>query len=158
MSNNSPVRRRLDRFSPDDAEFLLVWLGQNPVGDNLALQILEDLEDLHKRENCSAAAILSSEWSRVEAEEMQPKEIARRLRNALQARLHPYRVAHEAGFDDLVKRLGLPAEARLKAPQNFEGKTFQLQIEFSDLEGLRETLQRLQSSIQQGPWREIWNF
>jgi len=168
MSKNPPseypaldspaVRRRLERFSPEDAAFFTAWLGENPVGANLSLQILEDLEDLLKREGRGLSEILSSELSRIEGEELPPKEIARRLRDALQVRLHPHRLAHEAAFSGLVRRLGLPSGARLKAPQNFEGRTFQLQLEFSNLQNLHQILQDLQRSVQEGPWDEIWDF
>lgn len=153
------IERRLKRFPPDEAKALGLWLQDKPLGINLALQFLEQISDLKVKTGKSAADLLSELLEEVSAKDLQSKELGRRLRDAADRRLHPQRHAHELAFETWQKGLGLPSGARVKPPQNFEGKTFTLQVEFSDPDSLRLALEALKLSLENAPaWREISRF
>ncbi len=153
------VARRLKRFSPNEARALEEWLEGKPVGINLALQILEQLEDLSKKAGKTPSILLEELLEEVSAKQLTSKELGRRLRDALDRRLHPQRHAHELAFEAWTKRLGLPRGVRVRPPQNFEGRTFCLQVDFSSTEELRELLQAVADGIPAAAaWAELQQF
>ena len=147
------VERRLKRFSPQDSKVLADWLRSKPVGINLALQFLEQIEDLAKITGKTPASLLSELLVEVSASELHSKELGRRLRDAMDRRLHPQRQAHEAVFAAWVEGLMLPPGVALKPPQNFEGRTFCLQIPFSTPQDLAQAIEGVEVSLEQS---EIW--
>ncbi len=150
------VERRLKRFSPQDSKVLADWFRSKPMGINLALQFLEQMEDLAKITGKSPASLLSELLAEVDASELHSKELGRRLRDAVDRRLHPQRHAHETTFAAWVEALKLPPGVVLKPPQNFEGRTFCLQIPFSSAEDLAQALQGMEASLQQADaWAQI---
>ena len=150
------VERRLQRFSPQDSKVLADWFRSKPMGINLALQFLEQIEDLAKITGQSPASLLPELLAEVSASELHSKELGRRLRDAVDRRLHPQRHAHEAAFTAWVEGLKLPPGVLLKPPQNFEGRTFCLQILFSSPGDLAQSLQGVEDSLQQvDAWAKI---
>lgn len=153
------VERRLKRFPPEEAKVLAEWLQSKPIGINLALQFLEQISDLKTKTGQGAAVLLQELLEEVSAKDLHSKELGRRLRDAVERRLHPQRHAHEAAFEAWQQRLVLPPKARIKAPQNFEGKTFTLQLEFTKPEDLRLGLEALLQSLEKRDlWEEMYRF
>lgn len=153
------VERRLKRFSPPEAQALGAWLKDKPVGINLALQFLEQISDLKTKTGKDAAALLAELLAEVSAKDLHSKELGRRLRDAVDRRLHPQRHAHELAFEAWTKRLHLPGGTRVTPPQNFEGKTFTLKVEFASKEALSAALRALTASLESNPaWDEIDKF
>jgi hypothetical protein len=152
------VERRLKRFPPAEAQALRDWLKDMPVGINLALQILEQLEDLSKITGQGATRLLRELLDEVSAKELSSKELGRKLRDAVDRRLHPQRHAHEQVFAATVKNLALPLGCRVRPPQNFEGSSFTLQVDFSSPDALQTCLAQLQDSLRARPelWRKLW--
>ena len=147
------VERRLKRLPPKEAKALGEWLQSKPIGINLALQFLEQISDLKTKTGKDVEALLQELLEEVSAKDLHSKELGRRLRDAIDRRLNPQRCAHEAAFEAWQKRLGLPPQARIKPPQNFEGKSFTLQLEFTGPEDLRRGLESLSLSLEK---RDLW--
>ena len=147
------VERRLKRFPPKEAKVLGEWLQSKPIGINLALQFLEQISDLKIKTGKDAASLLQELLEEVSAKDLHSKELGRRLRDAVERRLNPQRYAHEAAFEAWQKRLGLPPQARIKPPQNFEGKAFTLHLEFTAPEELQRALEALSLSLEK---RDLW--
>jgi len=151
--------RRLKRFPPEESLSLRTWLEDMPVGINLALQILEQLEDLHKKTGEKASDLLREALAELHSKEVQPKELGRRLRGLFEKRLHPTQSSHQERFLQALGELALPPQCQVQAPQNFEGRDFTLRLEFSSLEELSQALQGIQKSLEQSEaWTQLWQF
>lgn len=152
------VHKRLSGFPSRDQVPIGSWLLQNAVGTNYALQILDQLDDLSRREECGAAKVLFGVLSLLPADKLQPKEIGRRLRDELQRRLHPASGEHRAAFEDWSGALKLPENVRLIPPQNFEGRQFTLALGFESTEELRQRLEASLALLKNPDWEKIWSF
>jgi len=153
------VERRLKRFSPPEARALGEWLRNKPIGINLALQFLEQVSDLKTKTGQDAASLLAELLDEVSAKDLHSKELGRRLRDAVDRRLHPQRHAHELAFEAWTKSLTLPAGVRVVPPQNFEGKTYTLKVEFVSKEALSAALRTLVASLESNPaWDRLDKF
>ena len=149
------VLKRLERFPAREALALTQWLQDNPVGTNLALHLLELLEDLSKKETRPATDFFEDIPS---GEQLQSKERGRLWRDSLERRLHPHLKAHAASFMVQLRKLGLPEGLEIEPPQNFEGRNFTLRISFSDKGELRRRLQALESSLEAKEWDRLWDY
>ncbi len=152
------VEARIATLPSRDQRIIVQWLLRHPVGTNYALQILEFLKDLAQREDIAPAALLTQSLSRLGEDERHPKELGKKLRDLLQRQLHPVSQAHQDRFLDYVEKLGLPPGVRLKAPRNFEGNSFTLEIEFSHPEELRRNLETILVHCEQELWKQLKDF
>ncbi len=152
------VQSRLSRFPSKDQHPIASWLIQTPVGTNYALEILNQLEDLAKKEERSASSLLFQAVSSLQTDKLQPKEIGRRLRDDLSKRVHPVSQAHRERFWEWAKRLKLPSEARLSPPQNFEGKSFTCSVDFANVAELRGRLQEILKNLEDPEWERLKEF
>ncbi len=151
--------RRLKRFPPQESESIRAWLEDMPIGINLAQQILEQLEDLRKKTGNKASDLLHQALVELASQEVQPKELGRRLRRLFEKRLHPAQSSHQERFEEAVRALALPQGCRVQPPQNFEGRGYTLRLEFSSLEELKEKLTGLGVSLEKAEaWRKLWEF
>jgi len=152
------VQHRLARLPSRDQLPIASWLIQTPIGTNYALQILENLEDLSKREESRPSAVLNRVLGAVQNDNLQPKEMGRRIRDCLHQSLHPTSEEHLARYREFEKQLKLPKGVRLVPPKNFEGTTFSLEIKFEAVPELREKLSTLSSATQDSLWKKIAEF
>jgi len=152
------VPSRLSRFPSREQMAIASWLIQTPVGTNYALQILEQLADLAKREEQAASKLLFQILGEIASDQLQPKELGRRLRDELARRLHPKSQAHQERFLNWVERLQLPRGVQVKPPQNFEGRSYILALQFSSPEELRNLLEEVKLSLAKSEWSEIKDF
>jgi len=152
------VSQQLQRFSAQDADLLAEWLQGYRVGSNLALQILEQLEDLAKKTGQAAAPLLQEAAAAYRGKRLNAKELGRRIRDDFEARLHPFSTAHEQTFRDRVQGLALPPEVGIKPPQNFEGEVFTLQLPFATEADLIQRLRAVLDSLETKDWSQLWKF
>ena len=152
------VQKRLGQFPSRDQSSIASWLIQNTVGTNYALQILEHLDDLSRREEASASQIFFRVLASLSVHKRQPKEIGRRLRDDLQRILHPTSGGHQNAFEAWARALPLPDQARVIPPQNFEGKQFTLALAFDSTDDLREKLKASLETLASSEWEKIWSF
>jgi len=134
------------------------WLIQTPIGTNYALQILDQLEDLSKKEEQAASKLLFQILGSLATDRLQPKEVGRRLRDELARRIHPQSSTHQERFLNWIERLKLPRGVQLKAPQNFEGDTFSFVLNFSSTEELAKLLEGSLELIKKPEWSELEEF
>lgn len=152
------VLNRLARLPSKDQLPIASWLIKFPIGTNYALQVLECLEDLSRKEESAPSRILHQTLAPLTDYEAHPKELGRQVRDALHKRLHPASVAHQEKFRAFVKNLGLPAGVQLHPSKNFEGSTYQMSIEFESPEALRGKLQALQEILEKNSWDSLEDF
>jgi hypothetical protein len=155
---SSAVLQQLRRFSAQEADSLAEWLREYRVGSNLALQILEQLEDLAKKTGRGATPLLQEAAASFRGKRLSGKELGRRIRDDFEARLHPFSTAHEEAFHASIQGLALPPEVRIKPPQNFEGEVFTLQLPFATETELAQRLRAVLDSLQTQDWSQLWKF
>jgi hypothetical protein len=131
---------------------------QNPIGTNYALQILERLEDLARREEAAPAKLLFHALGSLQTDKLQPKEIGRRVRDELDRLMHPRSAEHGAAFQDWLQPLPLPPGAKLTPPQNFEGRQFNWTLPFASTEELKQKLRQSLDLLDHPEWEKIWKF
>lgn len=152
------VLSRLGRLPSKDQLPIASWLGSHPIGTNYALQVLECLEDLSRNEESSPSRILHQALRTLDGDEGHPKELGKKLRDALHKRLHPASVLHQERFRAFVKQLGLPRGVQLHPPKNFEGTTYQLLIQFETPEDLEVKLGILAEIMAGKDWEDLKGF
>jgi hypothetical protein len=152
------VLNRLSRLPSRDQPPIASWLIKTPIGTNYALQILEQIEDLAKKEESAPAQLLTQVLMQMKADKLQPKELGRRVRDQLSKRLHPTSVEHHEAFWVFTKELGLSKGIELRPPQNFEGNIFTLEVHFQDPDELRERLQEVFQSLKTKAWKRLKEF
>lgn len=152
------VARRLQRFKAEEAAFLKSWLLQYPIGSNYALQILEQLEDLLKKEARDLQKIFNEQFLSLDVSHLQPKELGKRLRDLFEKKLHPHSQSHEEAFRHFVKQLDLSPGVELIPPQNFEGRFFNLKISFDSSEALQQALESLKENLKTKDWSKLKDF
>ena len=152
------VLNRLSRLPSKDQMPIASWLIKVPIGTNYAMQVLECLEDLGRKEEVPPSRILHQTLSPLTDYEGHPKELGRRVRDALHKRLHPVSATHQERFRAFVKQLGLPDGVKLQAPKNFEGTTYQLTVDFESPEALQEKLAQLKEILKQDFWETLKDF
>lgn len=156
------VVRRLSALPSKDQRPIASWLFKTPIGTNYALQILEHLTDLAKKEEAAASKILTQvlkeNAATLDKSEALPKEQGRQLCLILERRLHPTSLAHAERFQAFVKSLNLPKAVRLVPPKNFEGTQYHLDICFEDAGGLQQQLSDLQTSLAENHWQGLKEF
>jgi hypothetical protein len=152
------VLNRLGRLPSKDQLPIASWLIKFPIGTNYAMQVLECLEDLSRKEAAAPSRILHQILLPMTDYEGHPKELGRQVRDALHKRLHPASAVHQERFRVFVKQLGLPEGVKLHPPKNFEGTTYQMTIEFESPEQLEEKLKILEAILQQSVWEPLEEF
>ncbi len=152
------VLQRLKTFPNLEQKGLTSWLIQNPVGTNYALQILEILKDLAKKEARESSVLLTETVAKIEPGKLHPKKLGRKVRDELAEKLHPVSREHEERFEAFVTSLNLPKEVKLIPPQNFEGNRYDLQISFENKEELGSTLKNIKLSLKKSAWKKLSEF
>ncbi len=152
------VQVRLARFASKEQLSIAAWLAQNSIGTNYAMQVLEFLEDLSKKENIRPSILLRQIIQNFEEDKLHPKELGRRLRDHMYRKLHPKTEQHRLRFESFNKNLGLPQKSRLIPPQNFEGTFYQLEVGFESVSELQEKLKMVLESIKKNKWKDLEEF
>jgi hypothetical protein len=152
------VHNRLGRLPSKDQLPIASWLIKFPIGTNYALQVLECLEDLSRKEEAAPSRILHQALNPLTDYRAHPKELGRQVRDALHKRLHPASNAHQERFRAFVKHLGLPDGVKLNPPKNFEGNSYQMLIEFESPEELKEKLRMLEEILLQNSLEPLGDF
>ncbi len=152
------VHRRLSLFPSRDQLPIASWLIQNPVGTNYALQILENLEDLARKEDQAPASVLFQTLGILKGDKLQPKDLGRQIRDELSRRIHPSSHSHRETFEAWARHLSLPEGSELLPPQNFEGRRYTLGIAFESTPVLRERLEAALELLDHPEWERLWEF
>ncbi|MCP5468129.1 MAG: hypothetical protein H7A32_02540 [Deltaproteobacteria bacterium] len=152
------VQVRLARFASKEQLSIAAWLAQNPIGTNYAMQVLEFLEDLSKKENIRPSILLRQIIQNFEEDKLHPKELGRRLRDHMYRKLHPKVEQHRLRFEAFSKSLALPQKTKLIPPQNFEGISYQLEVTFENISELHDKLKEVMESLKKGKWKGLEEF
>ena len=130
---------------PEDRQVLLeLFTGLTP-GINRAREFASAIEDMSRRDGCSAAALLHTLGvSAILADtQLADPQKLERVRRVLHEARHPLFSAHEQRFQEAVRRLHLPAQVNLRPPPYFEGQHYQVSFAFRTPQEFQHYAQRL---------------
>jgi ParB-like nuclease family protein len=131
--------------APEDCQTLLgLFTGLTP-GINRAREFASAIEDMCRRDGCSAAVLLHSLGVAAVVADTQltdPQKLER-VRRVLHEARHPLFSAHEQRFQETVRRLRLPPQVSLRPPPYFEGQQYQVSFAFRTSQELQHYAQRL---------------
>jgi ParB-like chromosome segregation protein Spo0J len=123
-------------------------------------EVLENLDDVSKRERKTAEKILSESSFRdlLEDREGPLPQRADRFRDELKKRRNPRRTETERRIGESFRKLGLPKEVRLSVPSLSEGGKIRVEFEAKDPAHSKAILDRLSRLPDHPVWMEIFNF
>jgi ParB family chromosome partitioning protein len=131
--------------TPEDRQALLgLFIGLKP-GINRAREFASAIEDMCRRDGCSAAVLLHTLGVSAVLADTQlanPQKLER-VRRVLHEARHPLFSAHEQRFQETIRRLRLPAPVSLRPPPYFEGQQYQVSFAFRTRQELQQYAQRL---------------
>jgi hypothetical protein len=133
-----PVAFELWNLDSDSANHLAqIFLVLN-LSINRQREILTMVKDISAREGISIQALMEENGIReIFSQNLSDhSEIARQMRIYLKKRRFPTICRKEEAFSSYVKSLKLPANAKLSAPDHFEGMIYMLQFSFKNIEQL----------------------
>jgi len=131
--------------TPEDRQALLPLFTGLKVGSNRAREFAVYVDDMCRRDACSAAALLqrlSIPEILADTQHSGPQQLER-VRRVLHAARYPRFSAHEQHFQATLRRLRLPPQVSLKPPPYFEGQQYQVSFSFHTRQELQQYAQRL---------------
>jgi ParB family transcriptional regulator, chromosome partitioning protein len=140
-----PVALRLHGMEDGEAEELAVLFQELRISLNRQRELLDWVQQIAAREDTTICDVIhKSPIAQWREEKMQDRgHISQLMREFLRRRRYPEITASEHRFGACLKNLNLPETLHLTAPAHFEGKTFQLRLEFENNHELRELNQHL---------------
>jgi len=148
---NPKVAARLLDFSEAERKAVLSLFRELSPTSSRQRELLELLEDLSRREEKDLITILEDKEIKaiLTNEKLNPPQKTEKLYLHLKERLMPHLQTLEKEFKKLAHQLG-HLGARLKAPSGFEKDSFSLELEFKDLEELRQKMTSLLDRLAKG--------
>jgi hypothetical protein len=131
--------------APEDQQALLGLFTGLRLGINRAREFATAIEDMCRRDDCGAVALLQRLGVGALLADMQVAEPQKleQVRRLLHAARYPLFSAHEQRFQEAVSRLRLPAAVHLRPPPYFEGQQYQVSFAFRSRQELQQYAQRL---------------
>jgi hypothetical protein len=135
----------IGRQAPEEEQALMALFTGLKPGINRAREFASAIEDMCRRDGCSAAVLLHTLGvSAVLADtQLADPQKLERVRRMLHEARHPLFSAHEQRFQETVRRLRLPAQVSLRPPPYFEGQHYQVSFAFRTPQELQHYAQRL---------------
>lgn len=116
---------------------------------SIQLELIERVREIALREDAGPQQVLDDEGvARVlSCAEMNHRQKTEALRKIFYARRYPRIRAREERFQQGLAALGLPAGVAVLPPPGFEGKDWQLRLQFASDDELRQSLAELQHLV-----------
>lgn len=131
--------------TPEDRQTLCLLFTGLKLGTNRAREFAAAIEDMCRRDGCSATSLLQRLGVLAllaDAQLAEPHKLER-IRRLLHVARHPLLSGHEQRFQEVVRHLQLPAAVSLRPPAYFEGQQYQVNFAFRTRQELRQYAQRL---------------
>jgi len=139
------IARWIGQQTPEDRQTLCVLFTGLKLGTNRAREFATAIEDMCRRDGCSATPLLQRLGVLAllaDAQLTEPHKLER-IRRLLHVARHPLLSSHEQRFQEAVRRLHLPASVSLRPPPYFEGQQYQVNFAFHTRQELRQYAQSL---------------
>ncbi len=124
---------------------------------NKQREIITLVKEISIRENKPISAILTEDRiNHIVSDIHKDKNVkTRQLRSDLRRRRYPYITETETAFFARIEKLGLSERFRLIPPQDFEGDTYRLTLDFKSLHELKEHQKKLDEIISHPELKKI---
>ena len=135
----------IDQHAAADRQALLTLFTGLKVGSNRARELATYIDEICRRDDCSATALLQRlglPATLADAQLAGPQQLER-VRRVLHTARYPRFSAHEQRFQDSLRRLRLPSQVSLRPPPYFEGQHYQVTFGFRTRQELQQYAQRL---------------
>lgn len=148
LANNTLGLKALEQLLQFDKDDLLIsykYISELKLNYNQQIQLFDYTKDLSRIENVSIANLLNrNEYSDLlmDSKKNTPQK-AKELIDTLRIRRNPNYSKYKRLFETSVKRLQLPANIRVRNPEYFESEGYQLNINFTDGNDLKNSLKIL---------------
>lgn len=148
LANNTLGLKALEQLLQLDKDDLLIsykYISELKLNYNQQIQLFDYTKDLSRIENVSITNFLNrNEYSDLlmDSKKNTPQK-ARELIDTLRIRRNPNYSRYKRLFEKGVKRLQLPANIRVRNPEYFESEGYQLNIDFTDGNDLKNSLKSL---------------
>lgn len=142
---NERIAFALARQKEADRLAYLRFFQELPFSVSVQEEIIETVEEIARKENCTAAQVLSNTELRAlkQSDKRPPRQRAQEVRKHLQAKRNPRLTARRERFAKEAKALALPSGVRLLPPPYFEGPKWILQCTFERAEDLANQLRHV---------------
>lgn len=123
----------------------LEWINKLKLNFNQQLQFIDHIVEISRREKLSIDQVLmDKEYKDIYDDESRNNpQKARKLLNILREKLFPDLTKYEREFQKRVKKLRLPGNIKINHPRYFEAEGYRLEIEFSNGNDLKNSIDHL---------------
>lgn len=148
--------RILAEFTSKEQTLILPLL--LPMGQNKRKEILQDLQEISKRNDISVEDLLLSD--EVEAirnsEKLTPLQIADKIRLLFRKKRYPAFSAWKDSFDTVLKKMKWPEEIMLSPSPFFEEENFTVTFSFANKEHFKTSILKLEELCDRAEFSDIF--
>jgi ParB family chromosome partitioning protein len=143
------MARELGKLDPDSAVAFARLFDQLKFSLNKQKEILTMMDEIARRENSSVRQVIKDPrlQSIIDSEDFDRAQKGRRIRTLLRQRRFPRIFEAEKNYQIHHKQLKLGNDIKLIPPKDFEGTTYTLNLNFTNLAHLAELRKRLDELI-----------
>jgi ParB family chromosome partitioning protein len=151
------MANELATLDPDSAVAFTLLFDRLKLSLNKQKEIITLITEISRRENIAGLQVMQDQKIReiLDAEDLDRGQKGRYLRAILRQRRFPRIVSAEKKYDLLCKNLKLGSDIKLIPPKEFEGTTYTLNLNFSNLTHLKEQHQKLSQVIENPSLKKI---
>jgi ParB/RepB/Spo0J family partition protein len=149
--------RRLSAFTPDDRMAILSLISPLRLGENRLREILTFLEEISRRNQCSARDIVSRPEIQaiLSQKELTSSQKTERVKKVLKDLRYPKMHQLEEKFEKKKKSLNLPSNISLHHQPFFEGRGLRVEFQFETMKEYRSIVLSLSQFADMEEFKEL---
>lgn len=149
--------RRLSAFTPDDRMAILSLISPLKLGENRLREILTFLEEISRRNQCSARDIVGRPEIQaiLSQKELTSSQKTDRVKKVLKDLRYPKMHQMEEEFEKRKRDLNLPSNVSLHHPPFFEGRELRVEFQFETMEEYRGIVLSLSQLADKKEFKEL---
>lgn len=136
--------QHLAEFIPRERKILLPLL--SPLGRNKRKEILEDLQEISRRDDLDVEDILALKEIKnvIDSEKLSPLQKADKIRILLRRKRYPTFFEYKDAFDSHLRKMRWPKDLSINHSPYFEDEGISVNFEFTDKDDFVKKLSKLQ--------------
>ncbi|MBN1155577.1 ParB N-terminal domain-containing protein [candidate division KSB1 bacterium] len=137
----------LTKLDPDDRNSFFQFILQLKLGKNRQKEFIKLLDDISKRDQIKMARIIEDDSIRsiLSREDLGVGLKLPMIRQILRRKRYPILTNLEERFSTIRKKLRLPPKIQIRPPENFEGDTYHIELNFKNQQEFAEQVRVLNS-------------
>jgi len=139
------VAIKLFNFSKQDRALLFKFISNLKLSKNKQNEVIENIHDIVKRDECPVSSILYSKELKdsLENSNLSVPQRGTIVRRFLRKLRYPKIVNAEKNFSEIKKNLKLGNNIKLTPPPHFEGSKYNVDFQFETLDELNDKLKKI---------------